>query len=430
MVLFVQRGRAFASGVWARLSAWLFEHRSFGAILRFWVGVFRQWSTDRCPSQAASLAFQTILSVVPLAAVCLAVVRMTGNMEAESALIHFWAEEFLPASQTDIATKLNSWSENIQLESLGLVGLISTVVLAFVLINNVEKAVNHIWRSERKRSLTQKFVTFYATASLAPFFVAISLYQISLLGLNSSGVSFLSAAVVAFCVFFAANCFLPTTKVRILHAVVGAVVSGILFEGAKLIFSVYVHHVALARFSGIYGALAVFPIWLIWVYYSWLTFLFGIEITHALQHRKFIMYASRRNPMSLENEVFSQVHGHNAARVMVAIARQFHRQQPLCSRASLHKELALSDIALDRILRRLKTHRLVLELDGEPIRYIPSRPLQTIFLSDILLAFRRDAPSELSVEHSDKIDKVLRQIDSQTNESIRSISLHELAGET
>src|SRR5688500_7799544 len=78
---------------------------------RVLIQVVRQWARDRCPQQAASLAFSTALSVVPLFAVALALLRATGEFEAESTLVSFLAREVLPSMGRDeIAKALADYS--------------------------------------------------------------------------------------------------------------------------------------------------------------------------------------------------------------------------------------------------------------------------------------------------------------------------------
>ncbi|HEY8143407.1 MAG TPA: YhjD/YihY/BrkB family envelope integrity protein, partial [Kofleriaceae bacterium] len=95
-------------------------------LVRLAVQVVRQWARDRCPQQAASLAFQTVLSVVPVLAVCLAALRVTGLIDAQSALMRFLSERLIPVSSTELAQKLTEWSEKITFQSLGLIGLVTT----------------------------------------------------------------------------------------------------------------------------------------------------------------------------------------------------------------------------------------------------------------------------------------------------------------
>jgi membrane protein len=398
-------------------------------LFRLGVQVLRQWARDRCPQQAASLAFQTVLSVVPALAVGLATLRITGNLEAESSLIGFLSERLLPFSRREISGALESWSSNVTFQSLGLVGLITTVILAFVMFNSLEKILNHIWRVERRRSLAQKFVTFYATATIGPFLIGISIYQASRVGLTTGVGGYFFSFAATFVALFLANYFLPATPVRVAPAAIGALVTAVLFDLAKYGFGLYVASYGSQKYAGIYGAVAVAPLALIWIYWSWLMLLLGAEVAHAWQNIHWLERVERRTQLSVENELLRRVNGTVAARLMVAICEGYIRGRKVTSRRWLADRFDLSDDVVDRIADRLKESDLVLDARGEHVGLLPARPPQEIMLADVLGVFRSDDVEDEPVTSGrvgDPIDVLLREIDRTTKERTRGVSLAEL----
>src|SRR5688572_9936501 len=87
--------------------------------LRISAQVLRQWARDRCPQQAASLAFQTVLSVVPMMAVGLMILRSTGSLGEQSAFVEYLTSTFVPISEQQLSNQLLEWSQNVTLEALG-----------------------------------------------------------------------------------------------------------------------------------------------------------------------------------------------------------------------------------------------------------------------------------------------------------------------
>lgn len=359
-------------------------------LVRLAVQVVRQWARDRCPQQAASLAFQTVLSVVPVLAVCLAAMRLTGLMEEESALVQFLSDRFIPVSSKDLASVLTGLSENITFESLGIIGLITTVTIAFVMWHSLDQIMNHIWRAERKRTIAQKFVVFYATFTIGPLLLGVSLYQAARFGLAEGGSGILLSIASSYLALFLANWFLPATRVRVGPAAIGAAVTTVLFELAKYVFTIYVTEFAFERYSGIYGALAVAPFWLIWIYWSWLMLLLGAEVAHAAQNIRLLEQSERRGTLSLENELLQRVNGPMAARVMVAVVEAYLGGAKVLSRQKIADRLDLSPDVVERITRRLKDADLLMEVEGEYIGFLPARPPSEISLAQVLAAFRGD----------------------------------------
>jgi membrane protein len=399
----------------------------YGWSVRLTGQVVRQWARDRCPQQAASLSFQTILSVVPLLAVLLAVLRIAGNVDVESVFVDFLAREIVPVSRQEIAAHLLDWSKRITLESLGLAGLISTLLLAFVMVNSLEQVINHIWRTERRRSLAQKFVIFYAAATIGPFLIGTALYQAAQHGLGAVTHGWIVSGLATFAVLFLANYFLPASPVRWRPAAIGALVSVLLFATAKAGFSLYVNEFAFARYTGIYGALAVAPLWLLWIYYSWLVLLLGVEVAHAAQNLAVLARVDRRGTMSLESELLRRVNGIVAARVMLAICATYASGAKAMSRRALERELDVSDEALARIIARLKSRDLLIETEGEIEGLLPARPPSQIRLADVLASFRGDDVAFAGGQSlQPRLDALLASIEAATRDRLGETTLAEL----
>lgn len=406
------------------------KHWVFPAyVMRVSSQVLRQWARDKCPQQAASLAFQTVLSVVPLLAVTLAMLRLTGSLGEQSAFVKFLSSELIPVSEDRISAQLLAWSENVTFESLGAVGLATTVVLAFIMANSLEKIASFIWRSERKRSLSQKFMVFYAAATVGPALLGMGLVQAAKFGLTEGAAGLLFSFLFTFVALFLANLLLPSCSVRVKPAVWGAAVATLLFEVSKFAFKYYSTEFALERYEGIYGAVAIAPLWLLWVYYTWLTMLLGFEVAHAAQNLHLLERVDRRQAMSLENEILRRVNGVTAARIMVAIASAYTRGDKVMTRRLLEMQFDLSDDALGRITSRLREHDLIIEVEGEMSGFLPARPLKEISLAEVMRAFRGDdvdvAMPELGAQKT-PLDKVLTDIEADTLQRTAHLTLDQL----
>ena len=269
------------------------------ATREFASGVVHKWMNDRCPREAASLAFQTILSIVPLLAIMLASLRAFGLMEVESNLVAYLSNTLIPISREQMAAQFLELSQNITFKSLGLVGLISTVLLSFVIFYSVENTFNHIWRVKRRRSLPKKIIVFYIAVTVIPVFLGLSLFYAAKFGFTHGVSGALVSAFFTFLAFFLAFLLLPLCEVGVVPATIGAVVSTVADEVAKLPFSDFLSDVLLHRYTGIYGAMAAIPLLFVWIYWSWVVTLLGVEISYAVRK----MSDSKRM-----ESVFSGVH--------------------------------------------------------------------------------------------------------------------------
>jgi membrane protein len=356
-------------------------------MLRLCVQVVTQWRRDRCPQHAAGLSFQSVLSIVPALAVALAAVRATGAMGAESALVKFLSTEFIPLSREEISSKLLAWSANINFQSLGIVGLVAILLIAFVTFNALELTINSIWRVEKRRSLPKRLATFYLTASIGPLFFGLSLYQAAKIGLTEGWLGVLLSAILAFTGLFFINFILPATKVRISAAVAGALVNTVAVELAKYGFAYYVAGFGMDRYSGIYGPVATVPLFLIWIYWSWLMLLLGVEVSHTVQNLHVMESAERRLTFSLEDELEKRVNASTATQVVAAIAAAQSRGAEGLSRFRITEEFTLSDDAMRLITNRLEAHDL-LRAPAENELWSLAREADKISLLEIFDAFR------------------------------------------
>jgi YihY family inner membrane protein len=395
-------------------------------ILRICAQVVRQWARDKCPQQAASLSYQTILSIVPLLGVALAFMRATGAFEAESTFVHLLSQNLIPVSPEEVANYLANLSENVTFETLGIVGLLVSTLLAFIMFNSLEKVFNSIWRAEHQRPLTQKFVVFYATATIGAFLVGTSLYQAARFGLTQGPAGLVISIVTTFLAAFLAIFFLPASRVRLGPAAIGATFCTVLFEGSKHAFNLYVSQFAFANYSGLYGALAVVPLLLVWVYVGWIILLLSAEAAYAAQNLHVLERLDRRAKMSMEGEIVRRVNGVVAARVMCAVSEAYMRGDKVLSRRALADRFDLSDDVVTRITERLKDADLLIEVEGQYSGFLPARPPQEIALADVLAVFRGDDVIVRSTRQGTRLDRVLREIEEEIEVRTRQLSLSEL----
>jgi membrane protein len=382
--------------------------------------VIRNWAHDRCPQQAASLSFQTALSLVPMVAICLALLRATGAFAAESALVDFLARQVIPVSRDDIASYLLRWAGNLSFQTAGVAGIVTTLVLSFFLYSSLEKIYNDIWHVERRRSLGSRFVVFYAVATIVPLFLGISIYQAARYGLTEGSVGWLAALGSTWAALFCANKLLPATEVRWGPAAIGALVTALAFEISKHLFRLYVLRVAFKSYSGIYGTIGLVVITLMWMYYSWLMVLFGAEVAHTVQNLHHLERRSRQT-----GDPLVQVNGVVAARVLVAITAAWTRGERL-RREDVGDRFDLDEEVVVRITHRLAEARL-LTVDSED-GYVPARPPATITLADVFALFRAsDAGGDRGRQSSGRLDVVLTELDAAARERARTATIEDLA---
>ncbi|PCC99919.1 YihY family inner membrane protein [Halopseudomonas pelagia] len=265
--------------------------RRLNLLLHFFRYLFRRFGEDNCAKNAAALTYTTLFAVVPVMTVTYAMLAAIPAFSQVGMQIEdFIFNNFVPATGDTLREYLRDFSD--QARQLTGVGIALLIITAFMMLVNIERAFNAIWRIRQRRRGISSFLLYWAVLSLGPLLLGagfvVSTYLASLNFLSGDaaiGSAYRWAlgwvpillSVVAFTLVFVA---VPNTRVPFRHGLVGGVLVALLFEGAKASFALYV-----ALFPGyqlIYGAFAAFPLFLIWVYISWLIILFGAELVANL----------------------------------------------------------------------------------------------------------------------------------------------------
>jgi membrane protein len=239
----------------------------------------------------AALTYTTLLSLVPLMTVVLALFSVFPASERVSEQIeNFLFQNFVPAATEVVQQYLRNFSQKAA--RLTGVGFVVLILVALLLMSNIDKAFNTIWHVRKRRSALAKFTVYWAILSLGPILIAGSVagtsYLVSIPFIEQAEAVVLmrSKLLSAMPVMISALAFgllyalVPNRSVPWRHAVVGGLLAALLFEISKRGFALYV--TTFPTYEAIYGTLAVVPIFLIWIYLSWTVTLLGAEFTYCL----------------------------------------------------------------------------------------------------------------------------------------------------
>lgn len=251
----------------------------------------RRLTEEKLPQVAGSLTFTTTLAIVPLLTIVLAIFTtfpMFGKLR--TALDNYFVQMLMPkAIANTITSNLTQFASKAT--GLSAVGGIALVFTTVALIGTIERAFNQIWKVRRPRPVVQRVLVYWALVTLGPLAFGLSLTLTSQLFSATNGlmslVPFLGAVfytVVSVALTTGAYVLLymtvPNRDVDWRDAMWGGLVAAIAFEVAKRVFAIFIRQ--FPTYAIIYGALAALPLFLVWMYLSWMITLVGALLTAAL----------------------------------------------------------------------------------------------------------------------------------------------------
>lgn len=264
-------------------------HRIAQRLLEFFLALVRRLYEDRGLQTAGSLTFTTLLALVPLITVALALSSaFPGFGDAIEALGRFIAGQLLPEGSARVTREFGVFADSAT--RMTTVGLVFLAVVALMLMLTVDEVLNRIFRVQRRRSLTQRLIVYWAVLTLGPVLIGTSLSLTSFIVGSSLGMldlgEFAKAALGLLTFLFTCAALtmlylvVPFRRIELRHALAGGVVAGVIFEIAKRGFALFIAN--FPTYTLVYGAFAAFPIFLIWLYLSWVVVLFGATLTAVL----------------------------------------------------------------------------------------------------------------------------------------------------
>jgi len=382
---------------------------------RFLAHVFKRFNEDRCLQIASSLTFTTLLALVPLVTLTLALMAAFPIFSGLGEHIHaFLLANMLPEKAGKVVT---GYIEQFSGQAGRLTALGSAVlaVSAFLMMFTIERAFNSIWRVSRPRPLAQRILVYWATLTLGPVLIGASLSMTSYLVGVSLGFTrqspFAGAAILGL-VPFVLTCaaftllyyFVPNRAVKPRHALIGGLVAALAFEIMKRSFALYIAQIP--TYALVYGAFAVIPVFLLWIYFSWVVIVIGALIAALAPDFSVLRGTAGRASVAGFGDVLA---------ILLVLARA--QQGPdILELRKIARQASLTVDQAESLLERLVARGWVARSSGE--RYAMVFDKERLLVADVYREFVLDGEAPGARERSEPLKRLLEQFAARADETL------------
>jgi membrane protein len=380
-------------------------------LLRVLIVAVKGYQEDNCAMRAASLTYFSLLSIVPVLGLAFGIAKGFGfetdlkqvlseNLQVlEQQMLEDPADppDGMSASEESFLDRLEVMAEGIIENTKGGVvagtGLVFLFYIIIQLLHNVEDALNRIWGIKKHRPLIRKISDYITITLVGPILIflssSITVYIRKLIFSFTKATQiedFADPAVRIFIQFIPYTLIwtlltltyliLPNTKVRFRSAAIAGILAGTLYQLAQWGYITF--QIGAARYGAIYGTFAAVPLFMIWLQVSWLIFLYGAEISYAIQNTR--GFKAKKEHPELNNYHKKLV----CVMISYLVIKRFEKGEEPLTAYNLSNELHVPLYYIKSMLYLLQQQKIVTEIgDGSDAKYQPARDINQISLSSL-----------------------------------------------
>jgi membrane protein len=383
---------------------------------------FHGFDENKCALRAAALAFYSLLSLIPFAALAFGISKGFGIqkvLEAELMERMKGQEEVF----NYINTFANSALEDVKGGVIAGVGVVMLILLITKLLGNIEQSFNDIWGVKQSRSLGRRFSNYLSVLFVAPIlfimssratvFIATRITHIAERIDMTGTIKFFILAgfkilpcIIAWLLFIFIYIFIPNTKVNWRSGVLAGVVAGTAYQFLQ--WGYFSFQAQVSHYGVIYGSFAVLPLFMVWLQLSWLILLFGAEISFAHQN----VETYELEPESLGASIsFKRLLALSISHLCIS---RFMRGDSPPSAGEIANILETPIRITNQVLYDLVKSRILSEsagADEQVVFYQPARSVDGLSLSFIIRSMDELGSEEIAISQSPEVARISKCVE-------------------
>jgi membrane protein len=396
--------------------------------IKLWSHCARILKLNRSGQQAAALSYHTIFGIVPLAIVTLLIFQLfpsysyigerVKNFIYDQANFTAFNSPVQSNDNTEETIKLTEHLDAIVARffaetNKGQIGFFSILIViwaALALLATIEKSFNNIWHVTAGRNFLHRIISYWALLTLGPLILGTGIYIITrysqIVQLQETVLSHIAPEILSYIIatvaFFLLYFVMPNTKVSFKAAIWGAAVAALVWMAAKSIFGYCITELGLYR--TVYGVMALIPMTVVWIYITWLTVLFGLQLTYTTQHLKSLDAAEIA--AARKTEEYFIANDLTIINIVREIAAAFQDNQApvlpedICGKLDIPAEFG------QKILDHLVNSKIIVRTSEPEEGFLPATDPANIKLSDIAEAAAAAGFAQPTTDQPDNLQQI------------------------
>ena len=392
--------------------------------------LFRGYVDDDLTIHASSLTFVTLTSLVPILAVGFALIKGFGMGADQMAAVSqmAWFSQ-MPVQWQEFVQKVLDIVNTTNFSALGWIGLVFFVLTAVLLLANVEKSFNRVWGVDKNRSLLRQITNYTSVLVLVPLLIGVAgglkariAISRKVFGLDANvwAQDLASFGIMWLAIGFL-YVFVPNTRVRLRSAFFSSLMTTLVFLGWMRMFTVM--QTGVVNYNYIYGAFAAVPVFLLWMYVTWVILLLGAEFTFALQNSDTYRLESAADSASMRSRILV------ALMILRRAGRAMGTGGLFDASEFAHRNKAPIRL-INSVVASLARRGYLAQVASRDAGYVLMRAPESIRIRDLVAEMMREGGGHVELEESLKMDAPLKdmlaQIESGMDRGYGGLTLADL----
>lgn len=372
--------------------------------------LFRGYADDDLTIHASSLTFVTLTSLVPILAVGFALVKGFGFGADQLATVEqmAWFQQ-MPAQWQEFVQKILDIVNTTNFAALGWIGLAFFVLTAVLLLANVEKSFNRVWGVDKNRSLLRQIANYTSVLVLVPVLIGVAGALKAQVAINrkildvdvNAWAQNLASFGILWLVIGFLYVFVPNTRVRLRSALVSSLLTTVVFLGWMQMFTVM--QVGVVNYNRIYGAFAAVPVFMLWMYVTWVILLLGAEFTFALQNSDTYQLEGAADTASMRSRILV------ALMVLRRAGRAMAGEREMFDAAAFARKVKAPIRLINSVVATLAKKGYLAQVASRDAGYVLMRAPETIRIRDLVAELMHEGGGHAEIEGVLMLDAPLKE---------------------